>query len=906
MSRRPEYRLITIAAGVALALGLAACDRFFGHDDQVRDPMTMRDQGLSCVRSVGADLKGFLNGEDRDPVMVVECLSSALGKFAENTRGASSEGWTRGELSSFFETYFKEESRTSTQAKVEMPARKSDDGIAPFDGNWAAQARRRAVVTELFRWKAALIGGGEATLSRAELGRIRTLLQRLRVPLADWRGQGKLLSFAAVHAGESADIVTLSKVTSAIRQVAELVALELTPTAEEKNGKLVRQPMKLKSLSAFLEQAGIRLLESEERQALVPAIKRFVLGGDASQVGGDEWSELIRQAAELWLGALRIQYGIVQNTNAYDRDVDFIELTARDLFKSLGKMVERHGGLIENDELRQLMTQIENNKFLPKTVRAKSVNSSLEAILGKLFAGNSIENQAELMLGLKQRHIDRLVEVVRDWTEGQRISSQIIGPAEFATIDEVRKSMSLIATAKSDVVGATALLQISELVLRGRPLIHDSLGRLEVAPERIKIYRRADLDTLNITRVMMNAAMRGYSHETARAGDMPQITESEMQELFADLKTMGRDMGIIDVRSLQSGVRTFMEANIFLSVSDGNEFVSLHEMVEWFETVMSAGKIADQMHFDLVTESGCGTPPLDVFGKERLTAKCFRDNIARVLTRRLDHLPTFLRLLETAGREGRTPEFITTLERATRALGDSDLPIESSDLRAMSPVIHYAESLFARFDADRSTLLETREVWDVFPLIRPFIRKLAVDAEGKSLNLDSAYEKAIYSWMLEFGAPPASTKLGMVELWAHRWTMNPFELNIQMFGKHMSLRTVYEKAGFADIVKLLGSFQRAGRDKKNKDLIKFYNEASTTWEAGIAAGDKAMLAKSRDLVQCSSEADADLSRLLQARRADIFTIDPKDDKDKRAEVFAARLKSMVQADPQLQVLCMAF
>jgi hypothetical protein len=905
---------------LAATLGLVGCNHFFGHDDQVQDPLTVKDQGLSCVRTVGPDLKLFFAGQDRDPVRIVDCLSSALTKFSENTRGANPDGWTRGELSSFFETYFKEESATSTKIaseKINLDGSKrstvSDEAlVTPFDGDWIAQARRRAVVTELFRWKAVLLGGGDATLSRDEMNRIRDLLKKAREPLAVWRGQGLLLSMKSSFSGESADIAKLDRVAASIRAVAELVASELSVGLKKSaNGKppQPRDPMNLQTLSSSLELAGIKVLESPDRQKLVQVVKSVVLSGDPQQIGGDEWSELVRQASELWIGALRIQYGIAQNTSAYDRDLDFVELTVRDLTKSVGRMVDRHGGRIDNEQVRRLISQLEVNGLLPAIVKAKTVNASLDVIFGKLLGGNSKVNRADLALGLQHHQLERINNVVHDWTEGQRVTLAIVGGSQYVTIDRARVAMSQIATKSKDAVGEDVRQQMTELVLRGRPLVSDASGRLMIVPmENIQGFQRSDLETLNITRVLMSAAMQAYSHESVRAGSMPQITEGEIQELFMDLKALGRDLGIVDVRSLQSGIRTFMEANIFLSVSDGNEFISLHEMVEWFETVMSAGRVADQIHAELTAEDGrtrCGTTPTDVFGKNRIAAQCFRENWVPVFRKNFSHLPNFIRALDVAEKTKTTTDFMTALQGATRALGPSDLPIESSDVRVMSPVIHYAEALFARYDANRSSNLETAEVWSVYPLIRPFIQKLAVDADGKPIQLNAAYERAIFSWLLVEGEPPTTSFWGKLDLFAHRWTM---------FARS-------EEAGFGDIIKILASFQKVGRAKKNRDMAKFYIENAQAWEMGLSRGDKKMMEKTRDLLQCANEADGDLWRLVQARKRDIFLtrpgvensepvpeylVDTKSDVNDQATEFVNRFKAMVQSDPNLQLLCMAF
>jgi len=898
-------RSVSRSSAVLFALSLTSlmtgCDHFFGHDEQIQDPLVVQEQGLSCVRSVGADVVGYLDGQDQDLVRIADCVSGALTKFADNTRGASPDGWTRGELSSFFENYFKEESQAIGSANdADGSARKgrsaSNPDVAPFDGDWVAQARRRAVVTELFRWKSALIGGGDTTLSRGELTRIRNLLSNSRPALADLRGKGRLLGFKHDLSGISADVESLERTVGALRSIGQLLTDELNSNLSSTTNLRAREPMKLQTLSSSLEQAGLRVLEPIERRQLIQAVKSVVLAGNPQEVAGDEWGELVFQTAELWVAALRLQYGIVQNVSAFDRDLYLVEMTVRDLTKSIQRMVDRHGGRINSEEIRGLVNQLGLNGLLPANLQAKSINGALEVIFGKLLGGNSRPDQAELKKGLVAFHLNRINEVVRDWSEGQRVAVAIAGPAGFATIDQAKLTMSQVATTSKDPINEVVRLQMSELILRGRPLIRDLTGRLLLlTKEAYTGYRRSDLEATNIARTLMSAMMRGYSQESARAGSMPQITESEVQEVFMDLKTLGRDLGIVDVRSLQSGTRTFMEANVFLSVADGNQYISLHEMVEWFETVLSAGILADRMHLDLSSDTAgsprCGTAPLDVFGKTRLKAQCFRDNIASVLRDRLSHLPNFIRALNQAERARQLPQFIASLERATRPLGASDLPLESSDLRVISPVIHYVEALFARYDVDHSGILETAEVWSVYPLIRPFIKKLAVGSDGKPMELSAGLEKAVFSWMIEKGEPPSTSLGGGIALKLHQWSM---------------ALSSNEKASFDDIVKILAGFNKVGRDKKNMDVLAMYTKSGKEWEQGITRGEKKMLEKTRDLFQCAADADTDLTRLVQSRRSDIFSINSKLDDEEQALEFLTRFKSLIQSDPQLQLLCLAF
>lgn len=925
---RSHFAWLTIPL---ISIGLTGCHHFFGNDDQTTDPLQFKEQGLSCVRSVGQDLGEFFSGGPQDPVQIVDCLSGALTKFANSTRGANADGWTRGELSSFFETYFRAESGSgsgavsvvepaekNTQEPTEQTGEQTDkksvvaestskptlvtdntrpentrtDNVKPFDAGWVAQAKRRAVVGELFKWKSTLLGGGDQTLSRAEMDRIRAFLTRIRAPLAQWRGRGAVLAFhASINSSSSSSSVgaqqvsmsaaELEKLVTAMRDVSSALVEELRWTGS--GAKLPRDAMKFDTMAQSLEKSGIRSLSSPERQELAKVIKTLAVAGEPNSISGDEWPLLVNQATELWIAAVRLTY---DKNDGSARNVEVLDHFITDLTSVLHKTVDRHGGRVDTELLKKLVSQLETNKILPTMFKARSLNASMDVLLGKLLGGNSHPQKAELIRGFMREHVQKLEQIARDWLEGERVAAEIAGPASFASLNQARVTMSQIATKSRDQVGAVARAQMSELILRGRPLVHDLQGRLLILPEdQIPGYRKSDLTTLNMSRTMTNLILRAYAHEPGRAGAMPQITDVEAQEAFLDLKSIGRDAGIMDVRSLQSGTRTFMEAGIFLSVSDGNQFISMPEGVEWFSTVASAGRVADQIHADLLAT--CGTNPPDVFGKQRLKAKCFRDGVLAIARTRFSHLPNVVRAINQAERERSFPVFLRALENASRPLGESDLPIESSELRAMSPILHYAESLFARHDSNRSSLLDQPEVWGIFPLIQPFIRTMA-----SGTQLTDGEERAIYSWLLNYGEPPKTTLSGMAKL--------------KLYQGRMALGLTTERASVRDVVTILASFNQVGREKKNSDVIAHYQEHAKTWEAGIAKSDRKTFEMTRSLFQCAIEADVDLARVFLARRTEIFAVDSNLDEDEQALAFLKRAKTAIQSDPQLQLLCGAF
>lgn len=890
-----------------LLLPLVGCQHFFGNDRQRRDPLEITEQSLTCVRDLGTKSKAYFKGEDVDPVALADCAAAALQKFASNTRGASTQAWTRAELSAFFENYFKN-SETPNAEDVQAPAastpapaaansnspeqiavrslhapQTSDRRESKGEVDAVAMAVRRHTMVEVFRWKAALFGGSDQALTRDELGRVVHLLQSARPLLGELRGKGGILGFQQIEAQAG----VIDSLNATLLALGELLATEFESSSRRglSLGAMSRtKAMTLTELSESLNYAGLIPRASESRLKVMASAKQVLLGGNAESIGGpgtDDWSELTRQAARGLGIALRYKYQVGELSGILTREISLIERIVDQIQDLARRVLRRHDGLIANAKLSRLIQALGEDQLLPMNLKAESVSATLEPLFGKLLGGQSLASREALKAGLQEAHLEALDRIAEDWITGQRLHQSIYhgqgaGPGAGQG-PELPLDLTTIRRRASQMQGPVGA-QLASLLGRGRPLVFDQEHRLLVQPEdRLPGLSSRDLAQLNTIRVLVNVVMRGYAAESSRAGLFPSLTEDEAQEVFQDLKLVGRDLGIVDVRSQASGHRTFMEANIFASVANGDAFIQHQEGVEWFSFVLSAGKLADRLHEDL--SPACSTGPIDVFGKLRLRVECFRSRAMPVLAQHVTHLPNISAMLRRA-----QPNSLRELERASRALGDSPLPVESSELRAMLPILHYVESLFVRFDADRSGVLEGDEVWAAFPLIRPFISKLA---GGRQLG--ETLERAVFSWLVYYGEPPDTSTSGKTKLL------------LWVAGRQF----VTERASPENIISILSSFQTVGRRSKDRALQEWFTQNRGQLARELREGSTQRFEELRRLMHCTETAGLDLRRLIGQGGEALFRGLPADSDD-AAPMFAQRIKQQVQGDPRLQLLCQAF
>jgi hypothetical protein len=202
----------------------------------------------------------------------------------------------------------------------------------------------------------------------------------------------------------------------------------------------------------------------------------------------------------------------------------------------------------------------------------------------------------------------------------------------------------------------------------------------------------------------------------------------------------------------------------------------------------------------------------------------------------------------------------------------------------MLPILHYVESLFVRFDADRSGILEGDEVWAAFPLIRPFISKLAGGAQ-----LGETLERAVFSWLVYYGEPPDTSTSGKAKLL------------LWVAGRQF----VTERATPENIISILSSFQTVGRRSKDRALQQWFMQTHGQLARELREGSTQRFEELRRLMHCTESAGLDLRRLIGQGGEALFRGLPGDSEE-AAPTFAQRMKQQVQGDPRLQLLCQGF
>lgn len=845
-----NFQKLSCAVLAVATLFVSGCSDLLNGSAEINKPIKIEKADTACVKDLANNIKGWIETGTNDIGASIDCSIRAIDHFTEHVEGQKSESYSKGELSQFIKEYLA----------------KAQSDLANDSIGWTS---------EILRIKQLAIGGGTDRITRAEVQRLRSILVSVKPMLVELSPDIPVVLFKPEKVASGRAV----KAGAAIEQLMIFFAEEFEKSEPGRPVWTASEVLK------SVKRIGVENDKLDSWIPLAEQAKSLLVGGDKESVQPNEWPKIFRKVGHLWKLSLELQYDVIANEDTRGAGLPSLE---RVVFAALDVLEQglrvQPGQVIENKRLYELINTLHAKDLLPKKLSTTTIKNLIPIGLGKFLYGVSKNDSSEVARALRLVHVRNARAIARDWFEGQKallssLDRMNVLPAKSLAHGVGAYNPQGLKDAESLAIVRRAKVQLQELLTKGRPLARDERGRLIVAPEReIPSLGRDDIDMLNTVRVLVSTILRGYTKHSGAAEAIGGLTDTEAQSVYLDLKELGKDLGLMDVRNNTAGTRTFMEAGIFASVSNGNSRLELQEGIEWFHFVLGGGSSADKIHESIVAKSGCRNPKLDIFGRNKINLECFRREFVREFNDRFVNMPRMLRWVKDGSRQA---SILSALEKAGRTKGVTNDPVDSSEMRVMLPVLHYTESLFATHDKNLNDKLDEHELWAAFPIIRPFIEKMA---NGKASDIE--IQKAIYSYLITFGEPPKPGIIDTGKLIAWRFLHGFFK----------------DEADRLDVINVIGSFGIAARRDRVSKIEAYLKKTRSTLRTSILARDAKTQKEMTELLQCLEPAYPLVGELLRSK---IDVLAPGG-KTLEAEQFLAHVKPRLEADAKLEQLCLPF
>lgn len=872
------------------------------HDKTKRtdDPPAMKMGETACLQNIKSVFVDYSKGnrpiEEVDQLF--DCMIGAINKFTDRVEGsASKDGYTLAELEKFMLDYF--------QGADDLTVK---------------------LMTIGFEIKSISIGGKQNNITRKEIDRVKHVIETFKTAL---RGVDpyKDILLVEVDPNVKVDSARLEKAVAALNQFATTMSAELGSADGSAIAfarlfeiyKLFSKPELLKNPSLFSLQNRSDSDKIDGYQTLASNLKAILISGKAEEIRCEEWPSLIKSSARLFGIYLRYQYGLKDRTLGEGDTVNVLANASNDFMSLLQDAVSRADrGIISSDKISEL---IKNYSDIYGTLPGGIRLSSLSPMFPKIFTNvlrpsrihlfdPSIASQEQTReLGIGNLELRALSYYVHNYIYGLGVAHDLMKDRQTITRSQLINTINtFIATLSKQAPKPNTQEQIDWgtrfVVLKEYLNVFDPnlrpLQHLKLATPRTEADIRApivgsqdadpdfnsyDVFKLNQTRTTVELVLRSFSNDLNKARKLVGLDTDEAESLYRGMREIGFDMGVADPRSQNAGHRTFMEANLFMSNSNGDDYIGFREAIEWFDFAMSSGDHAVELfngaYEDVLQAYANQNQQIpqsvlndeDVFGRVKVDIRFFRKHFRDNFGRYFANLPGFVKYIEQLKREGKYQDFEVAIEDAARYVGHTDDKVDSSAVRTLIPILYYIESIYLRFDKNHSGILENDEAWEIFPLMKNTIKVVsngAADTEWK--------QKMVFARLLMSGEPPPDD-----------WTK--YFVTTKDWLKEKWYKPSVDRLG---IVHLIGAITTTTRKNAVKAIVKIYDDKKETIQSEMQNG-YVILDQLHEISRCSP---GSLQRFRQVMQANVsYILAPRNDNQKYdGQTFVFRLQTLIRKD----------
>jgi hypothetical protein len=902
------------------------------HSEPKADSKIIQAPGAVCSSQIKESLSNFAKGS-ATPLEVqtsLACIDSYIERFKTTTRPSASDGsYSLEEVSSFFQQFFGESREFNNQN-----------------------------IKEYFRIKRLTLGGDEARMTREELSTLQNLLREAQPILSDMTQD--ILIYTLKAKLNLADATDEFKLKTAIQNVYRLEKLFRKYFL---GGSGVQYKISNLNNIEILKPEHEKVFSDTESIQIFMSLKSVLVRPPEDSIRGEDFKNLIAQLGLIAETGLRLKYTKDLNDWQGPTFVEQMQLIRNSAFAAIQNAFRTQDHQrIANSEITQLISKLDRYQLLPFGLQNSSIQKFMPELMAKILSPNPLHKvEKDTNLDFTVSHLNIIAGALDEWLTIQKsFVTALDGTHEITAKDLIEKfNINSKKLAEADLLNSSNTMK--EVLANGTFLRWQDADVLNFAPRDLnQKFTSYDLIYLSTSFSVIRAVLRGYISDPDRR-QQRSLNESEMNDLYMSVRDLGKDLKFIDTRNPMAPGRAFLENNIFTSVSNGNDLVEIHEAIEWFYQVWSAGRVGLKIYNQIPAR--CKKPEVDVFDRQLLDHDCYNAYFKEHVLEFFGHLPTVSRylsnilnhrvdpsvsesssakraaqeitrvfnkaapscaknassahldlsmmtshacspsdlknlMIELQARHLNTQfssdpasqdlwlDFDISLENAFRPTGYSSYDYDSPDIEGMTLIMSYTESLFTNHSRKHSDVLDSKDLWDTFPILKGFIEKASNGAANTEF-----IQKAAYSYLISFGELPKVNSI-----WGKL-----------KFGAWAAVRGFYEeKAYVPDIMKVLSSFNEGAAIKKATDIESYFTQNAPNLQAKIMKKDSKTISDLSKLFFCLDAANDYFGQVLSQNAALIFatSVNPLD--PPQATKFHNRIESLLRNDHILALQCLPF
>jgi hypothetical protein len=898
--KNPSSLVKSISLWIAIAVvgsTLPGCSFFMDKNKKPETPPSLSMGGdTACLKDTKKVFTDYMDGNGSVEQMdgMFDCMVRAIDMFTKKTRGETADRYTLPEIQRFVINYFDQ--------RDEFATRLIDIG---------------------FEIKSTAIGGRDIHVTREEIEKVKEMIISLKAGIRHLDPHMDIL-LGRIAEGTQVDPTRVEAAVKAQHEFVESFSSKL----QSRDGAAVTMQRLFEAYNQLRTTESDAQLEAQAQERLrklpqfISLLKSILISGPSDRVRCEEWPAILKAGSHMYAVFLRHKYVLKDKSLGEEGTMTSARALRNEVLDLLASAYDRHESkLIPYAKIKDLVYAYERSIGpLPMNIRA----SSLESILPKLFTNvlrtsridpypNNYAEESRREVGFGEVEYKALRFYLINWFNGIDQIGAMLGGVDSRPGSQLRRwiedefanhdpNLPANAEKKSNPgwwAARKSLAQFNSILHQnGRPLVYVNVnegtnnpavfGPLIRPVNQDEQFTKRDLLKLNTTRLLVEIVFRSFTNDINRARSLRGLTTDEAEVLYKDMRKIGYDIGVADPRGQRAGHRTFMEANLFTSNADGNEYINYREGVEWFNFVAASSKHATEIfdsaylawRNDSIARGQAQAVERDIFGNLKVDISWFRRHFKAHFPRYFSNLPGMARYVQGLIQANRWLEFEVGLEEAARPVGHTQDMMDSSSIRTIVPILYYTESIFTRYDANHNGVLENQEAWEIFPIMKNTIRDISNGAAQTE-----RIQKMVFAKLLLSGEPPPDD-------W-RRFIDTPVAAIREWF-----TRPSIDRMG---VIKLIAAIASTSRTNAIKAIKTIYDQNRGTLLQEFRAGSIVILDQLHDLNRCAPDSQENFRRIMQQHADSIFA--PASGQEYDSTTFVRRIQTVIQRSAAIKEQC---
>ena len=412
--------------------------------------------------------------------------------------------------------------------------------------------------------------------------------------------------------------------------------------------------------------------------------------------------------------------------------------------------------VLTTTELVNAILAAQNAKMLNTKLQEDSLTLAFNALWSNIL--NKPEDRLSgrpSLLGFNDSALANLTTEIVYWIENQKTILGIYQSRPEFNKDELAQMLQARIDSSQSLAKASAL-ELRRVVVANGYMNYNSKGYLKVLTDDVNRYNIRDLITANITKTLSRILIRAYSGDIAKVNDLTGVTLAEIQSGFDNLKNVAYDLELLDPSNPSFISGRFLEANLFLSMSNGDEYAGFEEINHLVMHIFSGIKRGDDL--EVLAMQKCLKAENKMFRKKSEFDEDCLLNLYLQEDSAFADLPEFLKIKTDRKEDGElryTPEmnkqYYFSLLKAAGHIPKENKTVFLADAALFPHVVQYIEMIYWRHDSNNNGLLEKDEALKAYPVFANLLTELT---KSKRFFIKIPDLPGLFIYLLKYGNIP--------------------------------------------------------------------------------------------------------------------------------------------------------